>query len=252
MKFIITKDFEELSLTMCNCLLKHMYPNNKKRVNIAITTGETPVLGYKMLANVIKDKNYFKHVNYYIFDEFWYKDDPIGICRRSLDRKFFNLANISEEQIHNLYDKDVDTMDDQIINDGGLDVVIMGIGKNGHFCGNQPGTFKSWDEGVHFISSRATETVKNLMLTLLKDDLNSDDISRIPDHYITMGPKTIMGAKSIIFILSGEEKADVAKKAFFEPISIDYPVSIFQLHQDVTIIIDESAATNIKKLIKKI
>ena len=85
-----------------------------------------------------------------------------------------------------------------------------------------------------------------MLLELLHDDLASEDESRIPEHYITMGPRTVMNAKSIVFILSGTNKAEVAKKAFFDPITPDFPVSIFQLHPDVTVILDEDAAQLVK------
>ena len=96
--------------------------------------------------------------------------------------------------------RDRDRVDDEIKQDGGLDLVLMGIGTNGHFCGNQPETFKSWDEGVHTIDAHATKVIEDLMVQLLHEDLNSDDETRIPEHYITMGPKTIMAANSIVFI----------------------------------------------------
>lgn len=249
MRFIITKDYHELSQVMAQLMLKHMH-SSKERVNIAITTGETPVEGYKLLAQQVKDKEYFNHVHYYIFDEFWYKDDPIGICRASLDRKYFNLAQIANDHIHNLTEENKNEVDHQIKLDGGLDLVLMGIGTNGHFCGNQPNTFTNWNEGVHTIDAHSTAVVENLLIQLLHEDLNSKDETRIPKHYITMGPKTIMNAKSIVFILSGKNKAETARKAFFEPITEDYPVSIFQLHQDVTVILDEDAASEIINKIK--
>ena len=249
MRFIVTKDYQELSQVMAQLMLKHMH-STKKRVNIAITTGETPVEGYKLLAAQTRDKAYFNHVHYYIFDEFWYKDEPVGICRASLDRKYFNLANVTDDHIHNLTDANKDRVDDEIKQDGGLDLVLMGIGTNGHFCGNQPQTFKSWDEGVHTIDAHATKVIEDLMVQLLHEDLNSDDETRIPEHYITMGPKTIMAANSIVFILSGKAKAETARKAFFEPITQDFPVSIFQLHQDVTVILDQEAASEIIDKIK--
>ena len=84
------------------------------------------------------------------------------------------------------------------------------------------------------------------MLEILLTDLASEDEARIPEHYITMGPRTIMNAKKIVFILSGRHKAEVAKRAFFEPITYDFPVSVFQLHPDVTVIVDQDAAALIK------
>lgn len=245
MKFVLVKDLDELSEAFKQQMLKHMY-NQKSRVNMAITTGSTPVKGYQLLSEFVRDKNCFDNVHYYIFDEFWYKDDPIGICRRALDIKYFKDAKVKDDHIHNLEEDTYQDADAQIERDGGLDMVIMGIGTNGHFCGNQPGTFENWNEGVHTIGRHKTKVVEELLLELLHDDLGSDDESRIPEHYITMGPKTVMHAGSIVFILSGKNKAEVAKRAFFDPITPEFPVSIFQLHPDVTVIIDEAAAELIK------
>lgn len=245
MKFVLVKDLDELSEAFKQQMLKYMY-SSRNRVNIAITTGTTPVKGYKMLSEFVKGKDCFDGVHYYIFDEFWYKDDPVGICRRSLDVKYFKDAGVREECIHNLEEDTWREADAQIQRDGGLDMVVMGIGTNGHFCGNQPGTFENWNEGVHTIDRHRTRVVEELLIQLLHEELHSDDESRIPDHYITMGPRTVMNARSIVFILSGKDKAETARRAFFEPISKDFPVSIFQLHPDVTVIIDEDAAALIK------
>lgn len=249
MKFIITKDIDEVSEAFKQQMLMQMY-ENKSRINIAITTGTTPEKGYEMLADFVDDKHCFDNVHYYVFDEFWYQNDKIGICRRELNKYYFDKLHVSEDHIHNLTEENWKDMDEKIEKDGGLDMVIMGIGTNGHFCGNQPHTFDNWNEGVHLIDRHATKDVEELMLELLNIDLASSDTSRIPDHYITMGPKTIMKAKKIVFLLSGKHKAEVAEKAFFAPITYDFPVSIFQLHQNVTAILDEEAAQSIKEFIK--
>lgn len=249
MRFIITKDYEEFSQVMAQLMLKHMH-TEKERVNIAITTGETPIRGYQILAEQAKGKAYFDPVHYYIFDEFWYKDDPVGICRASLDRKYFHLADVKEDHIHTLDESNADTFDEDVKKDGGLDMVIMGVGANGHFCGNQPGTFDNWNTKTHRISSHATPLVEELFVHLLHEDLQSDDVSRIPDHYISMGPKTIMDAKSLIFIMRGKEKAEAVKRAFFGAIEEAFPVSLFQLHPDVTVLLDEAAASEIQDLLK--
>lgn len=249
MKYIITKDIHEVSdafkqqmlMQMCAC---------KNRINIAITTGTTPEKGYSLLADFVRGKSCFDNVHYYIFDEFWYHGDTIGICRRELNKYYFDKLRIPESHIHNLTEENWKNADAQIEKDGGLDMVIMGIGTNGHFCGNQPHTFRNWNEGVHLIDRHATKDVEDLMMELLNVDLASTDESRIPDHYITMGPKTIMNAKKIVFILSGRHKAPVAQKAFFDPITYDFPVSIFQLHPDATTILDQDAAMLIKNHIK--
>ena len=88
-----------------------------------------------------------------------------------------------------------------------------------------------------------TPYLKEYSHKLLHNDFQSEDTSRIPEYYITMGPKTIMSAKHIIFLLSGKEKGEIAKKAFVDPVTMDFPVSIFQLHPHVTVLLDEAAAS---------
>lgn len=252
MKFILTKNKDELSEVMSQLMLAHMH-TSEKRTNIAITTGSTCIDGYQILAKQVKNKSYFDHIHYYIFDEFWFKSEDykheISVCQVSLDAKYFASANIKKDHIHDLTFENYKTFDEDIKKEGGLELVIMGIGKNGHFCGNQPGTFSSWKDGTRLVRCDETPYLIDYSRHLLHNDFHSKDENRMPEHYITMGPRTIMDAKNIIFILSGKEKAEVAKKAFIDPITKEFPVSIFQLHQHVTVIIDEDAASSIKEYI---
>ena len=68
----------------------------------------------------------------------------------------------------------------------------------------------------------------------------------MPRFAISMGIKTIMHAKKIILLVSGESKAEVIYRALFDGITPEVPASILQLHQDVTVIIEESAARLVK------
>mgnify|MGYP002194881991 FL=1 len=130
-----------------------------------------------------------------------------------------------------------------------MELVVMGIGTDGHFCGNHPGTFQNWKEGSHCIDRYCTPQVNELLEFLLKDDIHSDNMSRIPDHYLTMGPKTIMDARNIVMIFSGKAKAETVRRAFFGPVTMDFPVSIFQLHPHVSILLDEDAASQISEFL---
>lgn len=245
MKFIVTKDYGELSQVMAQLMLKHMH-TEKERTNIAITTGSTCIQGYRLLAKQVHGRSWFDPVHYYIFDEFWFQDEhhekEISVCQVSLDAKYFHAAGVAQDHIHDLDMENYKTFDSDIQKQGGLDLVIMGIGKNGHFCGNQPGTFDSWNTGTRLVRTDETPYLREYSRKLLHNDFHSEDTSRIPEYYITMGPKTIMSAKNIIFLLSGKEKAETAKKAFFDPVTMEFPVSIFQLHPHVTIVLDEAAA----------
>ena len=71
MRFVITKDYDELSQVISSTMLKHMH-TDRPRVNICVTTGTTPVQAYQILAPLVKVKRYFELVHYYVVDEFWY------------------------------------------------------------------------------------------------------------------------------------------------------------------------------------
>ena len=63
----------------------------------------------------------------------------------------------------------------------------------------------------------------------------------VPTQAYTMGIKTIMQAKKILIVASGEDKADIVQRAFFGPITPQVPASVLQLHNDVTLVVDEAA-----------
>ena len=67
----------------------------------------------------------------------------------------------------------------------------------------------------------------------------------MPKYAYTMGIKTIMQSKKILVIVSGEEKAEIVKKAFFGPVTPSVPASILQMHNDVILVGDEAALSKI-------
>lgn len=256
MNVLMAKNYDELSTVIASTLLSTMYMD-QQRINICVTTGTTPIKAYRILAPLVKNKSYFQHIHYYVVDEFWYqgnrqkKEEAVPVNKSSMDAKFFEEAEIPADHIHTLTDENVDNFDKQLQQDGGLDLVIMGVGNDGHFCGNHPGTFLQWGEESHKVDRYQTPYVTELLVRLLHEDIHSEDESRIPDHYLTMGPKTIWNARKIAIIMNGHEKCKTVKKAFFHPITIDFPVSIFQLHPHVTLLLDEVAAKEIITLLPK-
>ena len=85
MKFVLTRNLDELSEAFKQQMLMQMYAD-RSRINIAVTTGTTPEKGYAMLGEFVKDKKCFDNVHYYIFDAFWYRDAQTGVCRQELDK----------------------------------------------------------------------------------------------------------------------------------------------------------------------
>ncbi|STY35637.1 Glucosamine-6-phosphate deaminase [Listeria fleischmannii subsp. coloradonensis] len=156
-----------------------------------------------------------------------------------LNQLFFHPAAISEKQIHVLDEKNYKEQDTRILADGGLDLILLGIGEDGHFCGNLPGTTEFMD-----MTTRVSADALPGMREVLIQEVGGDS-SKCPDFYVTMGPKSVMAAKSIVLIANGRKKAAIIKKAFFGPVDSHVPASILQLHPQLTVILDAEAASEL-------
>ena len=219
-------------------VLSYMY-QEKDRVNLSITGGTTPARMYELLVPEVKDSTIFDHVHYYNFDEIPYrKEDREGVTISGLREAFFTPAGIPEERIHKMDQFNYQTQDERIEKAGGLDMVILGVGADGHFCGNLPQTTKFGD-----LTSRV-ECDKRLKDRILPEfnDVEED----VPDYYITMGPRSIMRAKHIIMIASGIKKAEIIKTLSEGVIDENKPATILTLHPHFTLILDEDAASLLK------
>ena len=238
MKIIIEKNYDQMSRVTANILLGKMY--QQKRVNLAITAGSTPVKMYEYLIHDVTGKDYLDNVHYYNFDEVPFKKkEGYGITMSNLNKLFFEPAKINSENIHVLDEKNYLTQDDRIEQDGGLDLMLLGIGADGHYCGNLPGT-TTFEELTTRVDEEAVPGMKEVLL----NEVGGDESER-PNFYVTMGPKSVMRAKEIILFATGKSKAEIIKKAFFGPITNDIPASLLQLHPNLTIVLDQEAASEI-------
>lgn len=192
MKMIIGKDVEEMSQVAAGYVMSYMY-QDRERVNLSITGGMTPQRMYEILVPMVKDKKQFQHVHFYNFDEIPYrKEDREGVTISGLRDAFFTPAHIKEEQIHKLDQFNYQTQDERIEKDGGLDMVILGVGADGHFCGNLPQTTKFGD-----LTTRV-ENDQRLKARILPEFHNVEE--DVPEYYITMGPRSIMRARHIVIL----------------------------------------------------
>ncbi|MBQ8648245.1 MAG: glucosamine-6-phosphate deaminase [Oscillospiraceae bacterium] len=114
---------------------------------------------------------------------------------------------------------------------GGVDLQLLGLGHDGHIGFNKPcGEFP---KGPHVVDL-AEETIEaNKRFFASKDD--------VPRQAVTMGIGTIMAARKVVLVVSGADKAEIVKKAFFGPVTPQVPASILQMHPDVTVVADEAA-----------
>lgn len=234
MNIILTKDYENMSRVAAMELLGLIYKGKNERVNLAITGGNTPVRMYEIVEEFLKN-NQFEQVHYYNFDEI-----PVlggdRLTMSSLNKMFFKPCKIREDQIEVFDEKNYINYDDKIADDGGLDMIMIGLGMDGHFCGNLSTTLNGFDEGCRSVSNTLNETIANRLAFL------SGGEDKRAEYYVTFGPSTVMRAKKIVMIVSGEEKAEILRKVLEEPICEEIPSSILRLHPNFTVIVDDAAS----------
>ena len=122
-----------------------------------------------------------------------------------------------------------------ILADNPIDLQILGLGTNGHIGFNEPGT--SFDSKTHVVELAEATIEANKRFFEKAED--------VPTHAISMGIASIMEAKEIVLLAFGEAKAEAVKQMVKGPISEDCPASALQNHKNVTIIIDEAAASQL-------
>ena len=122
-----------------------------------------------------------------------------------------------------------------IIDTHQVDIQILGIGENGHIGFNEPGT--SFDSKTHVVE--LTES------TINANKRNFDKVEDVPTRAVSMGIGSILKGKKLVLMAFGPTKADAIKKMIEGTVSIDLPASVLKNHSDVTVIIDEEAASQL-------
>lgn len=236
MKVLVGKDYQEMSDIAKQLTLSQMMTT--KRVNMAITAGRSPKLMYDLMIPDVKGN--FENVHYFNFDEIPYRGkEGYGVTMTLLKSMYLDPAGIEQERIHWFNQDNYKHYDDYLESIGGLDYLVMGVGGDGHFCGNLPGTTTMSDW-----ASRVNCDISEKMMKIMEQEVQGKDL--IPEFYVTLGPKSVMQTKKLCIIASGKEKADVCKALTSGKIDSNLPVTIFQLHTDLVLILDEDAASLIE------
>jgi len=235
MKVIHEKTYEDLSRTASNIVMAKMYQN--RRVNLALTAGSSPKGVYELMIPQMQGRDYLDNVYFYNFDEIPLKGKDLGITLRDMKNLLYDPAGVSDNHIVRLDEHTYPTQMQRIRDAGGLDLMLMGLGWDGHYCGNLPGTTKFADE----IVTVSNEAVPGLAERIAKNHhINATDLT---DYYITMGPKAVMETKELLLIINGKHKAEATRRLFNDPISEEFPATLLRLHPNFTVILDDDAAS---------
>ena len=229
MKLIIEENELKMSESAMFILLGAMMQD--KRVNISLTAGKSPISMYQQIIPRIKDKEQFKDVQYYIFDEAPYPGKDRGFIWDEMQELIFRDANIEEERIHSLNMHNWNTFDQEIENAGGIDVMVVGLGFDGHFCSNSP-KYTPLDSYTYVIDRAERSKM-----------VPGYDFHPEVKYCYTMGAKSLMKVKHLVMIVNGKHKAEIFKRMLDEPISNELPATVLKLHPNFTVIADKDAAS---------
>ena len=228
MKLIIEENELAMSESAMHIILGAMMQD--KQVNISLTSGRSPIEMYKMMIPKVKDKPQFENIQYWLFDEAPYDNQPHGINWNDMQDLFFRDANIPDERIHILSMDNWESYDREIEKVGGIDVMVIGLGHDGHFCANSPRT-------------TILDSYSYYVPWTKKCEMNPTYAPRKHNPYsITMGPKSLMKVKHLVIIVNGAHKAKILKEVLDSPITNELPATILKLHPNCTLIADKDAA----------
>jgi glucosamine-6-phosphate deaminase len=220
----------------------------KEKVVLGLATGSTPKTLYAELVRMHREEKLsFKNVITFNLDEYYpISNNALQSYNRFMRVNLFNHVDIDPKNIHipNGEIKKDEIKEhcrryEKMIHDaGGIDLLILGIGNNGHIGFNEPGS------SVH--SKTRLITLDNS--TRIANAYEFANISEVPRLAITMGIAEIMKAKKIILLAWGTSKAPVIKKSAEDDDTEHVPASLLQNHDDVTFVIDEAAAAELTRI----
>ena len=237
MQISIYQDYEALSWHAADTIME--FVGQHPGAVLCLAAGDTPRLAYQLIAeSAAEGKADFRRCTFVGLDE-WVGIPPEteGSCHYFLRRHLFDPLQIPEDAIH-LFDGLSDDLDyeckkmNEIISaKGGIDLMLVGVGINGHIGLNEPGVSPHLYAHVVELDS-ATQTMGQ------KYFKQQTPLTR----GITLGLKHLLEARKVILIANGTRKAEIIRQALEGPVTPDLPASIIRMHRDSRVMLDEAAA----------
>jgi glucosamine-6-phosphate isomerase len=236
MKVKIYPDYKSMSRAAADLIAEYI----KKKPNslICLASGHSPLGVFQCLVDDVKSGRLnLQNCTFVSLDE-WVgiAATQKGSCREMMDKDLFIPLAIKEHQIifFDGMDADqkgqIDKINERIEANGGLDIMLVGVGLNGHIAMNEPGT--SFDSVAH-ISTLAEET-KTVGQKYF------DTVTQLSQG-ITLGLKHLRDAKLPILVANGAKKAPIVRKMLTSSPSESLPASVMQLVDHGIVILDEAA-----------
>ena len=248
MRVIILKNREEIGKWSAYKIAKRILkfnPTAEKPFVLGLPTGSTPLGTYKELINLYNEGVIsFEHVISFNMDEY------VGLSPEHsqsyhyfMNENFFKHINIKRENINILnglaedLEEECQRYEDKIKNIGGINLFMGGVGEDGHIAFNEPGSS---------LSSRTRDKELTYDTILANSRFFNNDLEKVPKLALTVGVGTLMDSDEIMILADGYKKARAVYHGIEGGINHLWTISALQLHRRTLMVIDESAASDIK------
>ena len=234
---IISDSYEDMSCVAANIVINQL--REKPDSVLGLATGSTPIGLYGELArrHSMGEIDFSKARSFNLEEYYPIKKQHPQSYHYYMDENLFSKVNLAHTRLPNGETDDPERecaeFDAEIESAGGIDLQVLGIGFNGHIGFNEPA-------GSYSMASHLVELTES---TLTANSRFFADGEVQPKSALTMGFRAIFNARSIVLLISGAGKAQIAKKLFEDKIHTDIPACLLMLHPNITIILDRDAAT---------
>lgn len=248
MRLIIQPDYQNVSEWAANYVASKLIaanPTEEKPFVLGLPTGSSPLGMYKHLIKLHQQGLIsFKNVVTFNMDEY------VGLTQehdqsyyRFMWDNFFSHIDIKKENAHILngmaedLEVECEAYENAILEAGGIDLFLGGIGPDGHIAFNEPASS---------FNSRTRQKTLTTDTIIANSRFFDNDVNKVPKTALTVGVATVLDAKEVLIIVNGHNKARALRHAVEEPINHMWTISALQMHRKGIIVCDYDACAELK------
>ena len=235
MRIIACKTSEEFKIKAAQLIFDQI---NHKQASICLPTGSTPIPVYEQLIQLLDEQSDYSNVKFFNLDEYLgLAQDHHQSYAYFLNEHLYRHLNLKQDQLYLLDGANDPNKEcfryNQLIDDiGRFDVVVDGIGSNGHIAFNEPADY--FIARTH-VSDIAESTIEANRRFFLEHEV-------VPKQAITIGFEDIFKAKKVILLANGAHKYPAVDRFLSDDlITTQFPLSLLKMHPDLTLVLDQDA-----------
>lgn len=239
MLVIVKDDYDAVSAEAAQLVVDRLL--TKPDLVLGLATGSSPVGLYGELIRRCRDDGLdFTKITTFNLDEYvGLPPDHSQSYHRFMREQLFDHMSLDPRHVHipNGMAMDIEAhcawYEERIVAAGGIDLQILGIGANGHIAFNEPGSSLGSRTRVKTLTRETREANARFF----------GSAEEVPRYAVTMGIGTIMEARELLMIVTGEAKAEALRAACEGPLTAMVPASMIQMHRKAYVIVDRAAAS---------